>query len=213
MIRTDNINVKQFFEDAVKQTDISEERVVLLHKIADAINTIFKIKKRVNLTFICTHNSRRSQIAQVWGFFAAQYFDIKINCFSGGTEITAFHRNTVKTLKKAGFLFSLLDFSHQNPKYYISFEDSSKSIVGYSKSFDDLENKKPYIAITTCDHADKNCPFIPDATYRFHLPYVDPKIADSKENMDAIYLKTNRQIAAEIFTLFSKVKELQEQED
>ncbi len=206
MIKT-TIETKDFFENAKKDLLISEERKDLLFKIADKIIEELEDRDKINLNFICTHNSRRSQLAQVWSFFAAEYFNLdNIYSFSGGTETTAFHRNTVKCLQKTDFDFNVDDFSHQNPQYLISFKGSKKTIKGFSKTFDNEINQYPYIALTTCDHADENCPFIPDAIERFHLPYIDPKVADNTENQNAKYLKTSKHIAGEIFTIFEEVK-------
>ena len=203
---TSAISSENFFLNAYDKITLSDDRKNLLLKISEGIIEEYKKEGVVNLNFICTHNSRRSQLGQVWGFFAANYFDLNIHSFSGGTEVTAFFKNTVKTLQKVGFIFNLENFSHQNPKYVISFEGTTKSILGFSKRYDDAENKNPFIAITTCNNADTNCPFIPEATYRFHLPFVDPKASDNTELQDETYLKTNQQIAAEIYLIFSEVK-------
>ncbi|MDG2356910.1 MAG: hypothetical protein P8L21_01350 [Polaribacter sp.] len=203
---TSAISTENFFINANAKIILSDERKKLLLKISNGILEKYKKEGVVNLNFICTHNSRRSQLGQVWGFFAANYFDLNINSFSGGTEVTAFFRNTVKTLQMVGFSFNLENFSHQNPKYIISFEGTSKYILGYSKRYDNEENKNPFIAITTCNNADTNCPFIPEALLRFHLPFVDPKSSDETDLQDETYLKTNQQIAAEIYYIFSEIK-------
>ncbi|WP_439131301.1 hypothetical protein [Polaribacter sp.] len=208
MLKTSITTTKNFFENAFKKSTISEERVKLLLKIAETIAKEYSIHEVVNLNFICTHNSRRSQIGQVWGFYAADYFGLHINSFSGGTEVTSFYRNTVKTLQKVGFLFQVVDFSHQNPTYQIKFNGSKNVILGFSKLYDHPENKEPYMAITTCDSADKNCPFIPSATHRFHLPFVDPKHSDGSDIQEQTYLETNKQIAGEVYFIFSQVKKL-----
>ena len=192
--------------DKIFKMRVLYERAFMLDEIVNYIyKTTFK-NKIPKLNFICTHNSRRSQLAQVWGFFAAEYFNLNIYSYSGGTEVTAFFLNTVKTLQKVGFTFNLQNFSHQNPKYVITFEGSSKSILGFSKRFDHQENKNPFIAITTCNNADTNCPLIPEAILRFHLPFVDPKSSDGLDNQDETYLKINQQIAAEIYYIFSEIK-------
>lgn len=206
MLKTASIATKDFFKKASKKVILDENRKDLLRKIAERIAKEYTGNEVVNLNFICTHNSRRSQLGQVWAFFAAHYFNLNIDAFSGGTEVTAFYRNTVKTLQSVGFDFKVTDFSHQNPKYSISFEGSRKTILGFSKRFDDQENKEPFIAITTCNNADKNCPFIPTATERFHLPFVDPKASDGKPEQTEAYLKTNQQIAAEIYFIFAEIK-------
>ena len=208
MLKTANISTKNFFESALNKNNFSQQRSELLIRIAENIAKEYSINQAVNLNFICTHNSRRSQLGQAWSFFAAAYFNLNINAYSGGTEVTAFYRNTVKTLQKVGFLFQVVDFSHQNPKYQISFDGANKTILGFSKLYDDPENKNPYMAITTCDSADENCPFIPSATHRFHLPFVDPKHSDGSDKQEEIYLRTNKQIAGEIYFIFSNVKRI-----
>ncbi|CAL2104313.1 Arsenate reductase [Tenacibaculum sp. 190130A14a] len=212
MMQTKTTNPILFFEEAKKGTFISTDRINLLHNIAKTFFHAFDDRNKLNINFICTHNSRRSQIAQVWSFLATEYFELEnIFSFSGGTEVTAFHRNTVRTLQEVGFEFNVIDFSHQNPKYLITFNKTKKSIIGYSKVYDDSENNFPYIAITTCDSADENCPFIPDAIERFHLPFIDPKTSDNTPLTSETYLKTNQQIAAEVFIIFKEFKTLLEQ--
>ena len=142
----------------------------------------------------------------MWSFFAANYFNLNICSFSGGTEITQFHRNTVKTLQKTGFRFNLKDFSHQNPTYSISFKTSDTVILGFSKQYFNPINATPFIAITTCKNTANNCPFIPTANHRFHLPFKDPKPYDKTNLQDEMYLKISAEIAAEIFFIFSNVK-------
>ena len=212
MISTKTIATKTFFEEASKNLILSEDRKELLLAVADKIADEYLDREKINLNFICTHNSRRSQLAQVWAFYAAQYFKLENVCtYSGGTEATAFFRNTVRTLQKVGFEFNVVDFSHQNPRYLISFKGTKKSILGFSKVFDDANNAYPYIAITTCSGADENCPFIPDAIHRFHVPYTDPKSSDGTDLQDEKYLETNQQIAAEIFFIFNEVKSIVEE--
>jgi arsenate reductase len=208
MLFSSTISLENFFVNAYKKVIISDERKTLLLKISYAIAKDYTLNKEVNLNFICTHNSRRSQLGQVWSFYAAHYFKLNINAFSGGTEVTAFYRNTVKTLQKVGFEFQLTDFSHQNPTYQISFKGTKKAILGFSKFYSDPINKKPFMAITTCNNADVNCPFIPTASHRFHLPFVDPKHADGLYIQEETYLQTSQQIAAEVYLIFSEVKKL-----
>jgi arsenate reductase len=207
MIQTGATRAKIFFENSRRNVTLDENRKNLLQKIARSIVSTYKANnEQVHLNFICTHNSRRSQLGQVWAFFASHYFDLNITAYSGGTEVTAFHRNTVRTLKEVGFSFHIEEFSHQNPVYQISFPETRNYILGFSKTFDHSMNKAPYIAITTCDSADQNCPYIAEAAERFHLPYVDPKVSDNTPEQSETYLKTNETIAAEMHYLFGLVK-------
>lgn len=208
MTKTATISVNEFFEKSFKKLELSKDRKDLLQSMATAISAEYSKSKFVNLNFICTHNSRRSQMGQVWAHIAAEQFNLNITSFSGGTEVTAFNRNTVKTLQKVGFSFKVKEFSHENPVYSITHENSNSPIIGFSKIYDDSQNLKPFIAITTCNSADQNCPFIPEATFRFHLPFVDPKYSDNTGEQDEIYLKTNRQIAGEVYFLFKEIKKL-----
>lgn len=209
MIKTDTSGVKKFFENSFRNRTLNAIRISLLQKIAEKIAENYKSNdSQVSLNFICTHNSRRSQLGQVWSFFAANYFDLNITSYSGGTEVTAFHRNTVRTLKDVGFNFLVEEYSHQNPVYRVSFNKPSNYILGFSKTFDDAVNKAPFIAITTCDSADENCPYIAEATSRFHLPFVDPKHSDNTPDQQATYLKTNAEVASEIYFIFKTVKSL-----
>ena len=206
MLQTKAINTKVFFNLAIKELKIEPKRFQLLKETASQIVKEFKKTNKVNLNYICTHNSRRSQLSQVWSAYASNYYNLNtISSFSGGTAVTAFYRNTVKTLQEVGFIFKIEEFSHQNPKYSISYEECKKPIKGFSKLYDNKANKKPYIAITTCSNADENCPFIPDAIHRFHLPFVDPKSSDGFINQAETYLETNKQIAGEIHTIFKIV--------
>ena len=208
MPKTSTISTENFFELASKKIKLAVERKTILLKVAEKVAKEYTNSKVVNLNFICTHNSRRSQLGQVWAFYAAHHFKLNIHAFSGGTEVTAFYRGTVKTLQSVGFNFKVVDFSHQNPKYLISFNGSTDSILGFSKRFDNETNKKPFIAITTCNNADTNCPFIPTAIDRFHLPFVDPKFSDNTSEQAEAYLKTNEQIAAEVSFIFNEVKKI-----
>jgi arsenate reductase len=207
MLKTNTKMVKDFFETSQKNIVIDDIRKELLLKIANKIAVNYN-NNDININFICTHNSRRSQLGQVWSFFAADYFKLPINAFSGGTEITAFHRNTVKTLTEVGFKFDVDEFSHTNPIYRISFSDDNPSLLGFSKLYNNIENKTPYFVLTTCNNADENCPFIPEAIDRFHVPYIDPKHSDDSAIQDETYLKTSGIIAAQMYYLFNEIKKL-----
>jgi arsenate reductase len=207
MLETISINTEDFFKNALNTLKLDKNRRQLLTSIAQFIAEEIKANKKVNLNYICTHNSRRSQLAQVWSSYACNYFKLsEVNSFSGGTAITAFYRNTVKTLQEVGFNFQIVEFSHQNPVYAINYKNCINPIIGYSKLYDDEYNKKPFIAITTCSNAEENCPFIPDTIERFHLPFNDPKSFDNSLNQAEKYMETNKQIAGEIHFIFEKIK-------
>lgn len=209
MIKIGASGVKNFFENSHRNRNLDDNRKGLLQGIAKSIAEIYTSNNgKISVNFICTHNSRRSQLGQVWTFFAANYFDLNITSYSGGTEVTAFHRNTVLTLKEVGFTFNVEEFSHQNPVYQVSFNETSDYILGFSKTYDHQINEAPYVAITTCNSADQNCPYIAEATKRFHLPFIDPKFSDNTEDQQKTYLKTNAEVASEIYYIFDLVKKM-----
>ena len=206
MTNSKNINTKVLFENAKNNLFLSKKRESLLIEIADTIAEAYLDRQKIKINFICTHNSRRSQLAQVWAFFAINYFQLSnIFSLSGGTEVTKFHRNAVKVLQYAGFEFDLDNFSHQNPKYLVSFKGCKTPLRVFSKIFEDPINEFPYIAITTCNNAHESCPFIPDAIHRLHLPYSDPKIFDNTHKTREKYLETSNLIAGEIYFIFEEI--------
>lgn len=194
---------------ALNELELTAERKELLISIANYSAAALKENKILNLNFICTHNSRRSQLAQVWAHYAINHYKLQnINSFSGGTEVTAFYSNTVKTLQEVGFTFHIKSFSHQNPVYEISADNLTSPLRAFSKRYDNAVNNKPFMAITTCNHADENCPFIPDAQQRFHLPFTDPKAADGQADALEVYKNTSKQIAGELHFVFKTIKTL-----
>ena len=73
MIKTDTSGVKKFFENSYRNRTLDTNRISLLQKIAKNIAENYTSNdSQVSLNFICTHNSRRSQLGQVWSFFAAK---------------------------------------------------------------------------------------------------------------------------------------------
>lgn len=63
----------------------SVERKEALSEIADFITAELKEANKTDVLIICTHNSRRSHMAQLWLQTVNEYYGVKnINAFSGG---------------------------------------------------------------------------------------------------------------------------------
>lgn len=187
--------------------NIPNERKNQLKKIALFIRSKKQSNEPANLTFICTHNSRRSHMSQIWSSTAAAYYDIEegIQTYSGGTEVTAFNPRAVEALKRAGFKSE--NSKGENPSYKITFSDAGHEMECFSKKYDHPNNpSENFVAIMTCSEADKNCPFIPGASLRIPIPYQDPKEADGTSQEETAYDKRCRQIASEMFYIMSQVK-------
>ena len=195
--------VKDFIKLALKQ-NIHSSRKVLLTQIIDYIKSKIDNNQEINLNFICTHNSRRSQLSQVWAKVASVYYGIEINSYSGGVEVTAFNERAIDSLVRSGF--SILFENSINPKYEISYSENENPIIAFSKLFDDDFNKADYFAaIMTCSDADKNCPNIPKAEKRIPLRYDDPKSHDDTPIESEKYDERSLQIASEMFYIFSQI--------
>ncbi len=175
---------------------ISLPRQALLLRLSDYISQ--QKQGSVQLHFICTHNSRRSQIAQVWAAVAAAYAGLDgVQTYSGGTEVTAFHANAVAALERVGFRIDKP--GGDNPHYLVHFSPDLPPLTCYSKAFDDASNPtRDFAAVMTCSQADENCPFIPGAMWRLPLTYEDPKVADDTPQAAAHYEERVREIGREL---------------
>ncbi len=189
----------------VREQNISLERKEVLHVLAEYIQNKVSAGETVNLNFICTHNSRRSQFAQIWAQTAADYFGVPANCYSGGVEVTAFNERAVASIKRSGFRVS--SKGESNPVYFVFNSDDHDPISAFSKRFDDPINKAAqFAAVMTCSHADENCPFIPGTEKRIPVRYNDPKEFDDTPQETEKYDERSMQIAAEMFYVFSQIK-------
>lgn len=185
--------------------NIPDNRKEKLSEVAQFITDELKSSKTVKLNFICTHNSRRSHLAQIWTQTAAAHYGIDgISTFSGGTEATAFNPRAVAAIKRAGF--KVENPGGDNPKYKISFDESSEPMICFSKTFDDPANpSQDFAAIMTCSDADENCPFVPGTSFRKAVTYRDPKESDGTDVEKETYDERCRQIATEMFYMINRI--------
>lgn len=183
---------------------LTPERRERLQALVDYVRGQRARGRGVALNFICTHNSRRSHLAQLWTATAAAHYGlVDVATFSGGTEATAFNPRAVAALGRAGF--RVKDPGGDNPRYEVSYDADAPPLVCFSKTFDDPSNpSSDFAAVMTCTDADQNCPVIPGAK-RISLPYEDPKIADGTPEEAARYDERCRQIAVEMLYVMSRV--------
>ena len=187
-------------------TTISQERKETLQLLIDFIQEKVNNKEAVNLNFICTHNSRRSHLSQIWAQVAAANYNIpKVFCYSGGTEATAMFPMVGETLKSQGLIINKIAET-SNPIYAVHYNDNTHPIICFSKTFDNTFNPtSKFAAIMTCSSADKGCPFIAGAEKRIPLTFEDPKAFDNTPQQAEKYLERSVQIAAEMIYLFSMI--------
>ncbi len=191
--------------ETARKLTISAERKEVLQVLIAYVQSKIDEQEEVNLNFICTHNSRRSQFSQIWAKTAADFFGVPANCYSGGVEVTAFNERAVASIKRSGFGVS--SEGDTNPVYLVSHSADGEPVRAFSKLFDDPINKADkFAAVMTCSHADENCPFIPGTEQRIPVRYEDPKAFDDTPEEAARYDERSMQIASEMFYVFSCVK-------
>ncbi len=191
----------------LKPQSISEDRKAILQPLVDYIQSKVSINQEIRINFICTHNSRRSLISQVWAQTLAAYFKINnVFCYSGGTEATALFPMAAQTLQNSGFEVYQLSEGN-NPVYSIKFADNEHPVIGFSKKIDDDFNpKSEFAAIMTCDSANEACPMVPGAEKRIPITFEDPKAFDNTLQQAEKYNERSLQIATELFHVFSQIK-------
>lgn len=193
--------------DTIQAMEIDQGRKALLQPLIDYIQDKYSQQSDCNINFICTHNSRRSHLAQVWAQVAAAYYSIpRVNCYSGGTEETALFPKIVDTLTQQGLEVQILSES-VNPIYGLKYDPNAAPIIGFSKKYDAAFNPQTgFAAVMTCSQADGGCPFIAGAEKRIPITYEDPKISDGTAQQNQVYYNRSLEIAAELFYVFAQIK-------
>ena len=111
----------------------------------------------MNLLFLCTGNSCRSQIAEGW---ARQLGDDRIDVMSAGIEAHGKNPRAIAVMAEAG-----VDISGQES----------------TKLTDDMLAGADYL-VTVCGHADEHCPALPPGVQKEHWPLPDPAKASGTED-------------------------------
>jgi arsenate reductase (thioredoxin) len=192
----------------ISKESISQERQDVLQPFIEYVQGKINDRKEIRLNFICTHNSRRSHLSQIWAQTMADYFKVQnVFCYSGGTEATAMFPKVAEILTHQGFQIQKLS-DEKNPIYAVKYNPNKHPIICFSKTFDDHFNpNSEFAAIMTCSSADEACPFIAGAEVRLPIRYNDPKAFDGSELMNAKYTERSIEIASEMYYVFSKIKE------
>lgn len=186
---------------------ISDERKELLKNLILYIQEKHEANSPIRLNFICTHNSRRSHLSQIWAQTMAYHFSINtVSCYSGGTEATALFPKVVETLINQGFLIQKISES-ENPVYLVKYSPNEHPIVCFSKNYQhEFNPKNNFAAVVTCNNADEACPMVFGAESRFPVKYDDPKAFDHSELQTQKYAERSLEIAQELWWVFSQIK-------
>jgi arsenate reductase (thioredoxin) len=192
--------------ESISKIKISDKRKEVVQPLIEYVQTKIDTQQPIRLNFICTHNSRRSHLSQIWAQTMAFHFGIKnVFCYSGGTEATAMFPKVGETLTNQGFKIQQLSIGN-NPVYAVKYDEDEAAIICFSKTFDDAFNpNSEFVAIMTCSSADAGCPFIAGAEKRLPIRYDDPKAFDGTDLMNAKYAERSLEIASEMYYVFSKI--------
>lgn len=136
--------------------------------------------KKLNVMFLCTGNSCRSQMAEGWA--RALKGDV-IEAYSAGIETHGLNPNAVKVMAEAG-----VDISKQT-----------------SKNVSTLLHIPFDYVVTVCGHANENCPFFPGAAKVVHVGFQDPpamaKLVEDEEEKLNCYRRVRDEIRKFVETL------------
>lgn len=187
---------------------VPPERQEALREIAAVMGRELEAGRDARLTFICTHNSRRSHLSQIWLQTAAAWYGLdRVRAYSGGTEVTACNCRTVTALRRAGFALSDATGPGDNPVYRVSYASNRPPVLAYSKHYRAAGNPRHgFIALMTCSVADRSCPRVEGALARFAIHYADPRLCDDLPTETAAYDARCREIAREMFFLLAEVR-------
>lgn len=185
---------------------ISDDRKAQLETLSEYIQKKYQAQKTPKLIVICTHNSRRSHLGQLWLAAAADYYKLpSVETYSGGTEATAFNPNAVAALERIGFQISKL-VAAENPIYKVQWQEEQDAYHAFSKRFEEAPNPtQEFAAIMVCSEADEGCPFVLGTDFRIALPFEDPKAFDGTPQEAEKYDERCQQIGAEMLYVLSKV--------
>ncbi len=185
---------------------IEDDRKAALLQLSQYIRQKRVTNQPVQLTFICTGNSRRSQLGQIWAATAAAYYNIEdITVYSGGTITTAFNRRIARSLMRSGFMAETV--AGNNADYKVHYSEIRPPLVCFSKKYDHPDNPTSnFAAVMVCADADEHCPIVPGAEFRVAIPYIDPRLSDHSDWEDETYDERNAQIAREMLFVMANAR-------
>jgi arsenate reductase len=139
-------------------------------------------KSLVNVLFLCTGNSCRSQMAEGWARkLGGNWLEVQ----SAGIESHGKNPRAIAVMAEAG-----VDISHQ---------ESTKLTPSMLEQADWV--------VTVCGHADEHCPVLPQGIRKVHWPLSDPAKAEgSEEEIMAVFRASRDEICERVQGLLSDMR-------
>ena len=180
----------------------------------------YKPGQPLQVTAVCTGNSRRSFLTATMGNIAAAYYGMpEIRFHSGGTAPTAFNPRTIAALKNIGVEIEATgqeaprgEPKTANPTYVIRWGTSMEA-TEFSKTYFDASNpQQGFAALMVCGEADAACPLVKGAATRISMPYLDPKIYDGSKYEAMKYAELRDDIGRLMLSVMMQVRNRLNQE-
>ncbi|MBC8111544.1 MAG: hypothetical protein H7Y04_10830, partial [Verrucomicrobia bacterium] len=181
---------------------IPSYRRLILHDIATYVINNFLENQFSNLLFVCTHNSRRSQLCQVWGQIAAFHYDLPlVKCFSGGLETENVSEKILQTLEHAGFHVDNPETQNvYNPQHKVYYSTEFDYISLFSKPYNDAGNpKNNFCTVMNCTPSGEKYQQIDGSKLNVSLIYQNPKDNDDKPDETQVYKQISYKVSLEMF--------------
>jgi arsenate reductase (thioredoxin) len=136
----------------------------------------------MNILFLCTGNSCRSQIAEGW---AKQFAPAGWSIESAGIEAHGKNPRAIAVMQEAG-----VDISSQD-----------------STRVTDAMLARADLVVTVCGHADEHCPALPTTAKKLHWPLNDPAKAEgNEENVMQVFRASRDDIKDRIKDLLAELQ-------
>ena len=137
----------------------------------------------INILFLCTGNSCRSQMAEGW---ARRLGGSSFNVKSAGIEAHGKNPRAIAIMSDAG-----IDISGQE-----------------STIVDTAMLEEADVVVTVCGHADEQCPVLPAGVEKIHWPLTDPaKASGSEEQIMREFQETRDEVERRVRDLLQHLIE------
>ena len=135
----------------------------------------------INILFLCTGNSCRSQMAEGWSRTVG---GCRITVESAGIEAHGKNPRAIEVMAEAG-----VDISGQE-----------------STVVSDAMLRRADLVVTVCGHADDLCPALPDSVRKIHWPLADPaKASGTDDEIMAAFRATRDEVKVRVTDLLAKL--------
>lgn len=142
----------------------------------------------MNILFLCTGNSCRSQMAEGWAHELKGVREYWLQVQSAGIEAHGKNPRAIAVMQEAG-----IDISQQES----------------TRLTDKMLQSVDYV-VTVCGHADEHCPVLPAGVRKEHWPLEDPARAiGSEEDIMAVFKASRDDIKRRVIDLLERLEQEQ----